>query len=333
MTPLDLPATAIVNRPQTVDALSDFELHGGAGETVLANAAEGLSLAYPCEPRMIVTESIDDLWWQDSNATEEIGPSAKVDDYLRRLLSQRRGNAFAMRPLVKVAQPVGDAVGQAAGEARSSERALAGTLVNAIVNGGEDVALLVRGLTEARNPAAIDALRDGIARLADAFEQVARNLSGERLREQAADHSKQDVRTILQRIATGYGLSWHTIATMLGLTPTAVRKWRGGGSITPENREQVSALAAFFDRLDELQIADLGSWIEMRVHEETTLTPAEIYRCGPDARWLLLEWAGERIDAITMLDRFDSRWRETYARDPNFRVLQAPDGERAIVPR
>ncbi len=73
--------------------------------------------------------------------------------------------------------------------------------------------------------------------------------------------------------------------------------------------------------------------MEMPVREDTTLTPALIYAHGPEQRWLLLEWMRGYVDATVMLDRFDESWRERYARDPNFHVVETEAGERAIVPR
>ncbi len=313
---LDIPAATVVNRPQIEDALSGFELHGDIGDKSLTRAPMRRFAGRAWDQSMIHATSLDDRWWHGSVPIEDDVRLATREHYLRWLQSQQSATRLAMVPIVKVAKPVGD------------ER-----LAAAIVTGGDDIARLVSDLIEARGSAAIDLLRESIGRLTHAFEQLARGLSDEELREATTDHSKEDFRALLQRLADDYGLSWHTIATMLGVTPTAVRKWRRGGSITAENREQVSALAAFFDQLDGLDIADLGSWIEMRVHEDATLTPAEIYRSGPDGRWLLLERARGRIDAVTMLDRFDPTWRVSYARDPNFRVVQGLDGERAIVPR
>jgi transcriptional regulator with XRE-family HTH domain len=201
-----------------------------------------------------------------------------------------------------------------------------------VVNRREDVELDEGELTD---PAALGAARERLALKAKDYERLDREARVEQLREAAARHARQGPKELLDTLALRRGLGWHTIATMLGVTPTAIRKWRRGGSVTPENREQLAALVAFFEVLEQIKepIADLGSWIEMRVREDTTLTPAAIYRAGPDHRWLLLEWARDYIDTATMLDRFDESWRESYARDPNFRVAESPAGERAIVPR
>jgi hypothetical protein len=157
----------------------------------------------------------------------------------------------------------------------------------------------------------------------------------EQLRESSTSYARQSGKELLDELALDRGLAWQTIATMLGVTSAAIRKWRRGGSVAPENRAELAALVAFFEELERIEepIADLGSWIEMRVREDTTLTPAEIYRSGAFGRLLLIQWTCGEIHTATMLDRFDVSWREDYAPDPNFRIGVGPDGERAIVPR
>lgn len=183
--------------------------------------------------------------------------------------------------------------------------------------------------------ATISAARDRLALAARAYERRDHEARLEQLRESSSRLARREPRELLNVLAVERGLSWHTVATMLNVTPTAIRKWRRGGSLTPDNREQLAALVAFFDLLEDVRepIADLGSWIEMRVREDTTLTPATMYARGPGERWLLLEWARGYLDTAMMLDRFDERWRDTYMRDPDFVVGEGPGGERAILPR
>jgi hypothetical protein len=183
--------------------------------------------------------------------------------------------------------------------------------------------------------ATIGAARDRLAVAVRDYERRDHEVRVEQLREASSKLARREPRELLNALAVERGLSWHTLATMLNVTPTAIRKWRRGGSLTPDNREQLAALVAFFDLLDDVRepIADLGSWIEMRVREDTTLTPATLYSRGQSERWLLLEWARGYLDTATMLDRFDERWRDTYMRDPNFVVGEGPGGERAILPR
>ncbi|MGH2904131.1 MAG: hypothetical protein ACRDK7_11195 [Solirubrobacteraceae bacterium] len=183
--------------------------------------------------------------------------------------------------------------------------------------------------------ATIGAMRDRLALIARDYERRDREARLEQLHEAASRLARREPTDLLNALAVDRGLSWHTLSTMLNVTPSAIRKWRRGGSLTPENREQLVALVAFFDLLEDIKepIADLGSWVEMRVREDTTLTPAVMYAGGPGQRWLLLEWARGYLDTAAMLDRFDESWRETYARDPNFFVGEGPGGERAIISR
>ena len=185
------------------------------------------------------------------------------------------------------------------------------------------------------DPAAINVARQQLARIVRDYEVRDREVRVEILREEASRLGRRDAKELLDSLAIDRGLSWNTLAAMLGVTPTAIRKWRRGGSVTPENREQLAALVAFFEQLENVEepIADMGSWMEMRVREDTTLTPAVLYAGGPHQRWHLLEWARGYIDAATVLDRFDVQWREAFGRDPNYTVGVGPDGERAIIPR
>jgi len=157
------------------------------------------------------------------------------------------------------------------------------------------------------------------------------------LRETASLLARRDALELLEEIAARWGLSWSTIGRMLGVSASAMRKWRSGrGAISSESREQVALLRAFLDMvgLCKEPIADIGSWVEMRVREDTTLTPADIYASGPRGRMLVIDLAGAITTPAQTLDAFDENWRTRYARDSAFQVVETgPGGERAIVPR
>lgn len=157
------------------------------------------------------------------------------------------------------------------------------------------------------------------------------------LRETASLLGRRDALDLLEEIASQWGLSWSTIGRMLGVSASAMRKWRTGrGAISPESREQIALLRAFLDMvgLCKEPIADIGSWVEMRVREDTTLTPADIYASGPRGRMLVIDLAGEIMSPAKALDAFDESWRTRYARDTAFQVVETgPGGERAIVPK
>jgi hypothetical protein len=306
-----------VNRRSEDSSMRNLELHGGLGEDSPGGHVVYFVDDYPLMSPAITVKSLGSSWWGGMGLIGGIEQTGRGWEYLPAWSAETMS-------VVNSAYTLG-------GMESSSKRFIAHMLADAIVNESEGIRRLADYLQA--DAAAISVLRDGLSTLSKAFEKLDQDVAREQLRETATVHGREDFRKLLQRLAVDLGLSWHTIATMLGVTPTAIRKWRRGGSITAENREHVGAIAAFFDQLNELDIADLGSWIEMRVREDATLTPADVYRSGPNGRWLLLEWARGRIDVTTMLDRFDPDWREKYARDPNFRVVKGSDGERAIVPR
>ncbi|MGI8802082.1 MAG: hypothetical protein ACR2KV_07900 [Solirubrobacteraceae bacterium] len=183
---------------------------------------------------------------------------------------------------------------------------------------------------------ALGGVRQAVKVLTETVTTAEHTARSSQLAEAASLLGKRDPRELLDDLANTWGLSWNTIATMLGVTPSAVRKWRRGGAIAPENRHQVALLTAFITMLQSVKepIADIGSWIAMRIHEESTLTPATIYARGADGRLLLLDWAAEHITTTAMLEAVNPEWRTSDPSDPSFRVTdQGPGGERAIVPR
>lgn len=63
------------------------------------------------------------------------------------------------------------------------------------------------------------------------------------LDERAAVLGMQDPGEILEAVGAEHGLSWSSVARMIGVTPTAIRKWRRGEPITPQNRQRLSCFS------------------------------------------------------------------------------------------
>jgi hypothetical protein len=193
-------------------------------------------------------------------------------------------------------------------------------------------------LTEAASnstPEFLAAVRRHLAALTREYEQIDRDRQLRELEETAAIQARLRAPAgLLEELALTRGLSWHTIAGMIAVTPTAIRKWRRGTSLTGDNRQQLASLVAFFDLLERTDNPpqDIGSWVEMPVSKDSTLTPAAIYR-APGGSWLLLEWVRGALDTVSLLDRHDPAWRSATAPDAGFQVGIGPDGERAIIPR
>lgn len=152
------------------------------------------------------------------------------------------------------------------------------------------------------------------------------------LDEQTAIVALQDPNALLDVLANEYGLSWTTIARLVGVTDAAVRKWRRGETIAAENRRRLARGVAFLQILTSAYpVTDVASWVEMRVSDESTITAAEIYSEGrPD---LLFELVGQRMTPRQVLDAFDPNWSSSYAADRRFTVEDGPDGQPVIVQR
>jgi len=127
------------------------------------------------------------------------------------------------------------------------------------------------------------------------------------------------------------GLSWSTIARLIGVTSTALRKWRRGETITGENRRKLAMAVAFLDLVKTAlsPLEDASSWLEMPLADEVTVTAADIYAAGGVN--ILLDWASGRLTAEAMLDAFDKDWRSHYATDERFALALADDGQPVIV--
>ncbi|MEJ7569309.1 MAG: helix-turn-helix transcriptional regulator [Gaiellaceae bacterium] len=150
------------------------------------------------------------------------------------------------------------------------------------------------------------------------------------LDERAAVLGMQDPGEILEAVGAEHGLSWSSVARMIGVTPTAIRKWRRGEPITPQNRQRLSLLLAFLELLKSpFPVADPGSWLDMPLSSEATVSPADLYAAG--RRDLLVDFASRRQGAHAILDAYDPDWRARHLVDDRFEVVPAPDGELSLV--
>ena len=143
----------------------------------------------------------------------------------------------------------------------------------------------------------------------------------------------RDPRDLLEELAAGRGLSWSTIAQLVGVTDTAIRKWRRGTPISGDNRRSLASALVFLDMVGEAlnPLHDASSWLELPLADNASLTPVDIYAEGGVN--LLLDWASGRLDPNQMLDQFDSAWRSTYASDDRFGLVHDEDGMPILVER
>lgn len=148
------------------------------------------------------------------------------------------------------------------------------------------------------------------------------------LKERAAVKARKGVSGLLEELAFERGLSWSDIARLVGISISAVRKWRTGGHATPDNRKELARLAGFLDLLGEFGIEDPASWMEitMDLPAGYYIRPVELYLSSHRAE--LLEIAREHRDAAQVLDGIDPAWRDSER--SILEVYTAPDGLPAL---
>ncbi len=136
---------------------------------------------------------------------------------------------------------------------------------------------------------------------------------------------------LLDRLAGEWGLSWTLVAELIGVSQTSVRKWRRGESMTPENRRAVARLVAFLEMLRDQYpvICDHASWLAMRISEESTLTPADLYAKGRVE--LLFDLAALRCTPQEVLSAFDPDWHSKHGSQSDFEIAKGPDGMPSII--
>jgi hypothetical protein len=159
------------------------------------------------------------------------------------------------------------------------------------------------------------------------------SLQTQALDARTAELAQRDAVSLLTELATEGGLSWTLIAKLLGVSQTSVRKWRRRETLTPENRRAVAKLVAFLESLQASSPAmcDRASWLEMRISDESTLTPADLYAMRRYE--LLLDLAGMHRTPQEVLAAVDPQWRTNYGVSDRYEVALAPDGQPTVVVR
>lgn len=151
------------------------------------------------------------------------------------------------------------------------------------------------------------------------------------LRRRTAVKARAGITALLTELAEQRGLAWSTIATVVGVSVSALRKWRRGGAASPDNRRGLAQLAALLDLIEEYQIDDPASWLEMPLELPAgyRVRPVDLYRDGHIAA--ILDLASMReTDPARVLDQVRPGWRDQRS---DWEVVDAPDGFKAIQRR
>lgn len=172
-------------------------------------------------------------------------------------------------------------------------------------------------------------LRDHLGVLNEGLNQGHREAQKYDLEERARAKAKKAVPTLLEELSDSRGMAWRDIARLVGVSVSAVRKWRHEGPAAPEKRLALARLAAFLDLLEGFMVEDPVGWLELPMVDGYTVRHMDLYEGHrPD---LLLDVVDLRLTERAVLDLFDPEWRERYRSD--FQVFEASDGNLSIRKR
>lgn len=180
--------------------------------------------------------------------------------------------------------------------------------------------------------AATAELRDDFTRGAVRAQELHEDVELDELERNARSRELESTPELLEALADT-GFSWATIARLLDVTPTAVRKWRKGAGVSTSNHQRLAHLLAMAGMLTRVQprIDDVAFWLETPCREDTALLRLDLYRAK--AYNALLALAAERRQAVEVLEEVLPDWRRLHGRDGRFEIVWAEDGAPLIVMR
>lgn len=173
-----------------------------------------------------------------------------------------------------------------------------------------------------------DYLRTEVDMLGGEVQELHSEAREHDLADRSLEKSKKSVANLLEELANDRGMGWSDIAEVVGVSVSAVRKWRQGGVASPDSRTRLARIAALLDVLEEKGvIEDPAGWMEMDFTLEAGyfIRPLDLYVEGHVTE--LMELAEQRQTTAQVLDQVRPNWRQ---RRSDFEVILDDDGERSI---
>jgi hypothetical protein len=139
------------------------------------------------------------------------------------------------------------------------------------------------------------------------------------------------------------GLLWSKVAEIVGVTETAVRKWRKGTAIDPTHRHRLSRLAALGQIYDQYAVPGsstaFGEWLDSNIVSRFSATPMQLLALNRESDVAvlqpLLDWMLGEPDAThaeRLLDQYlGTQWREDAQEEQRFRIVTNGAGERILL--
>jgi hypothetical protein len=137
------------------------------------------------------------------------------------------------------------------------------------------------------------------------------------------------------------GLLWSMVASVVGVSDAAIRKWRRGESIEPTHHGRLVLLTA----LSHIYVAygdptlPFAAWIDSEIVPRFSATPLQLIALNRDSDavalqplldLMLLVEDGPRPEEI--LDRYlGPTWRDEAVAEQRFRIITTASGDRLLV--
>jgi transcriptional regulator with XRE-family HTH domain len=173
-----------------------------------------------------------------------------------------------------------------------------------------------------------DYLRTELQILGDEVQELHGEAREFDLADRTLEKTKKSVSGLLDELAGERGMGWSDIAEVVGVSISAIRKWRRGGDASPESRSRLARIAALLDVLEEKGLVqDPAAWMEMDLPLDSGyfVRPLDLYLEGHASA--LIDLAEQRQTVTQVLDRVRPNWR---AERSDFEVFVDTDGERSI---
>jgi transcriptional regulator with XRE-family HTH domain len=148
------------------------------------------------------------------------------------------------------------------------------------------------------------------------------------LTDRTFEKTRKSVSGLLEELAGGRGMGWSDIAEVVGVSISAIRKWRKGGDASPESRSKLARIAALLDVLEEKGLVqDPAAWMEMDLPLDSGyfIRPLDLYLEGHVLA--LIDLAEQRQTVTQVLDQVKPNWRTNRS---DFEVFVDTDGQRSI---
>jgi transcriptional regulator with XRE-family HTH domain len=148
------------------------------------------------------------------------------------------------------------------------------------------------------------------------------------LADRTLEKSKKSVTRLLEELTSDRGMGWSDIAEVLGVSVSAIRKWRKGSDASPQSRSKLARVAALLDVLEEKGLVqDPAAWMEIDLPLDAGffIRPWDLYLEGHVTA--LIDLAEHRQTATQVLDQVRPNWRNSRS---DFDVVVDIEGERSI---